>query len=114
MSKHVMCSCGEKFHNGYEWAEHYRVGQPLARVAMDTYRDAHHIVKRRLKKEAAQIKHGIVRNTECTTMRQVSMFLAEYGICMKHGMLWRMVTGARVTGYVEKLQSGKFTICMHL
>jgi len=110
-----MCNCGRKFHNEYEWHEHYLIGQPLTGGSvLDKYRESHHIVKRRIKKEATQIKHGIVRNTECTTMRQVSMFLAEYGICMKHGMLWRMVTGARVTGYVEKLQSGKFTICMHL
>jgi len=114
MAKHVMCSCGRKFHDANEWHEHYLIGQPLAKVAMEKYHAAHHIVKRRIKNTAEPVVHKTVRSTDCKTRRQVDVFLAKYDIVMKHGILWRMSDGARVEGYVEKLQRGNYTVCIHI
>jgi len=116
MSKHVMCSCGGKFHNLDEWYDHYSIHKPivLGRGVLDQYRDKHHIVKKRIKNNGAASSPKVVRDTSCRTMRQVSVFLAKYGVYIKHGMLWRMDNGARVSGYAEKMNSGRFSISMHL
>ena len=60
---------------------------------------------------AEMSSYRILRATR-KTKRQVRKFLFEHDIIIKNGTLYRVPSMIVVRGYVERLQSGEYTICV--
>jgi len=56
-------------------------------------------------------KNKIFRKT-VATKRQARKFLFEHGVIIKNGVLYRVPSMIVAYGYVERLHSGAFTVCV--